>query len=140
MYEDGDITREEYVWRKEQNEREIAHWEARTTETERIALELTLCFEALDRIANEWANSDDGERQEMVRSLFTDIIYDLDVQRIVDFRLKPWADRWVTLRAALYEDMGSEVDSKPPQEVIQGVGKGVTLTGLRAANRFKRAS
>ena len=132
MYEDGDITREEYVWRKEQNEREIAHWEARTTETERIALELTLCFEALDRIANEWANSDDGERQEMVRSLFTDILYDLDVQRIVDFRLKLWADQFLVLRAALYAE-GQKGE-------LEGNENRVTLTGLRAANRFKRAS
>lgn len=31
LYEDGDLTREEYVKRKESNEREIAHWESRTT-------------------------------------------------------------------------------------------------------------
>lgn len=130
LYEDGDISREEYVRRKEQNEREITHWEARTSETEQVALELTLCFEALDKIANKWDYSDDAERQGLVRGLFTHVVYDLDVQRIVDFRLKPWADRWITLRAALYEDMPLGVENKPPQEVIQGVGKGVTLTGL----------
>jgi hypothetical protein len=57
------------------------------------------------------------------------------LRHIVDLRL-----RCTTLRGALYEDMRSEVDSKPPQEVIQGVVKGVTLTGLRVVNRFKVAA
>ena len=38
LYLDGELDREDYLLRKEQNEREIAHWEARTTETQQIAL------------------------------------------------------------------------------------------------------
>src|SRR5690606_29060567 len=34
---------------------------------------------------------------------FDEIVYDLDTQQIVDFRLKPWADQFIILRAALYE-------------------------------------
>ena len=52
LYEDGDLSREEYLKRKSANEREIAHWEAQTTETEMIALKLTLCLEAIDRISH----------------------------------------------------------------------------------------
>src|SRR5690606_22261549 len=39
-----------------------------------------------------------------VRSLFEYVVYDLDKQRIVDFRLKGWADRFLVLRTALYDD------------------------------------
>jgi len=89
----------------EQNEREMAHWQARTTETEKLGLELAMCAEALDKLARLWDISNDEDRQGLVRSLFTEIVYDLDTQRIVDFRLKPWADRFIVLRAALYEDV-----------------------------------
>lgn len=109
LYGDGRITKEEYRRRVEQNEREIAHWEARTTETQRIALELTLCIDAIDKIANLWEVSEDEDRRGMARNLFSYIVYDLDTQRIVDFRLKPWADRFVTLRGALYSG-----DDTPP--------------------------
>jgi hypothetical protein len=51
----------------------------------------------------------------MVRSLFTYIVYDFDTRRIVDFRLKPWADRWLALRAALYEpQQDQDQKSKSP--------------------------
>lgn len=49
--------------------------------------------------------STDEDRQGMARNLFNYVIFDLDTHRIVDFRLKPWADRFVTLRAALYEEV-----------------------------------
>ncbi len=127
LYEDGDISREEYMKRKASNEREIAHWEARTTETEKIALELALCLEAVEKINQLWELSDDEDKQGMARNLFSYIIYDLDAQRIVDFRLKPWADRFVMLRAALYED---DSGNKNPLNEVQGVGKRIAPTGF----------
>lgn len=106
LFGDGMIDKDEYRRRVEANQREIAHWESRTTETERLALEFGLCIEAVDRIARLWDISDDEDRQGLVRSLFDYIVYDLDSQRIVDFRLKPWADQFLVLRASLYEDEG----------------------------------
>jgi DNA invertase Pin-like site-specific DNA recombinase len=112
LYGDGRITKEEYRRRVEQNEREIAHWEARTSETERIAIELMLCIEAVEKIASLWEVSDDEDRRGMARNLFSYIVYDLDTRRIVDFRLKPWADRFVTLRGALYNEENNVDDSE----------------------------
>lgn len=108
LFGDGRIDVEEYRRRVETNEREIAHWEARTTETEKLALELAMCMEAVDRIARLWQRGSPGDRQELVRSLFEYLVYDLDTRRIVDFRLKAWADRFLVLRAALYEDGGQD--------------------------------
>ncbi len=104
LYEDGDLSREEYLKRKEQNEREIAHWEARTTETEKAALELAMCMEAVDKLARLWNMASDEDRQGMARTLFEYVVYDLDTRRITDFRLKSWADRFLVLRASLYDD------------------------------------
>jgi hypothetical protein len=97
--------------------------------TEKIALELALCLEAVEKINQLWEMSEDEDKQGMARNLFSYITYDLDAQRIVDFRLKPWADRFVTLRAALYE--GDSNENLPSSEA-QGEGKPVTPTGVGA--------
>ncbi len=110
LYEDGDLSREEYLKRKETNEREIAHWEAQTVETEKIALELTLCLEAINRINKLWEISDDEDRQGMARNLFSSITFNLDTQRIVDFRLKAWADQFIVSRVALHIEENNTED------------------------------
>ncbi len=127
LYLEGDLSREEYEHRKAQSEREMAHWESRTAETEMIALELTLCLEAIDRIHQLWDIGDDEDRQGMARNLFSYVVYNLDTQRIVDFRLKPWADRFVSLRASLYGD--DEGKENSPRKLL-GEGTHVPPTGI----------
>src|SRR5690606_22261548 len=39
--------------------------------------------------------------QQMAHMLFDYVVYDLDQRQIVDFRLKPWADRYLVLRIDL---------------------------------------
>lgn len=104
LFLEGDISQEEYLRRKEHNERQIAHWEARTTESEKAAIELAMCMNALDQLAALWDTAGDEDRQQMARMLFEYVVYDLDRQQIVDFRLKPWADRYLVLRMELYRD------------------------------------
>jgi hypothetical protein len=104
LFLEGDISQDEYLRRKEHNERQIAHWEARTTAGEKAAIELAMCMDALDSLAKLWDTANDEDKQQMARLLFEYIVYDLDRQQIVDFRLKPWADRYLVLRAALYGD------------------------------------
>ncbi len=135
LFGDGRIEKEEYRRRVEQNEREIAHWEARTTETEKAGLELAMCMDAIDKLARLWDIGDDEDRQGMARSLFSYIVYNLDTRRIVDFRLKPWADRFLVLRAALYEDdpegeNGVTVGVKPLAEDVASEGIEPTTPGL----------
>jgi hypothetical protein len=127
LFGDGRIDQAEYRRRIEQNEREMAHWEARTTETEKAALELTVCMDAIDKVARLWDISEDEDRQGMARTLFSHIVYDLDTRRIVDFKLKPWADRFLVLRAALYQDEenGGSTEQKAPQPDGQGEYTGV---------------
>ena len=126
LYLEGDLSREEYERRKEETERELAHWETHTAEAELITLELEFCLEAIDRIRQLWDIGDDEDRQGMARNLFSEVVYDLDTQRIVDFRLKPWADRFVSLRVSLYNEEGKK---NSPNENI-GEGKLVPPTGL----------
>ncbi|MBX3086374.1 MAG: recombinase family protein, partial [Anaerolineae bacterium] len=104
LYGDGRISRDEYLRRMEQNEREIAYWESHTTESEKASLELAMCMDALNKLAELWDSGNEEDRQGMARTLFTRVVYNLDTRRIVDFTLKPWAERYLTLRAALYEN------------------------------------
>lgn len=109
LYGDGMIDRAEYLRRKELNDREIVHWESRTAETKKAAIELALCLDAIDKVARLWDMSDDKDKQGLAHSLFTRVTYNLDTRRITGFELKPWADRFLVLRTALYaEEFGLE--------------------------------
>jgi hypothetical protein len=44
----------------------------------------------------------------MAHNLFEYLVYDLDAQRLIDFKLKSWAKQCVVFRAAVSEE---EVDS-----------------------------
>lgn len=101
IYLDGDMSREEYLAVKEQNEREIAHWETRSAETEHAAIELQTCMNVINEMVKIWDVSSDEDRQNMAHMLFEYIVYDLDKQQIVDFRLKAWADRYLVHRMEL---------------------------------------
>jgi hypothetical protein len=129
LYEDGELSREEYLRRKEHNEREIGHWESYTTEAQQLAVELALCVDMVEKIVRLWEISSDEDKQGMARNLFTSIIYDLDQQRIVDFQLKPWADRFLILRGALYPDPD---DSNNGQEANQNDQSGSSVTSNKA--------
>ena len=104
LYLDGDVDRDEYLRIKEQNEREIIHWQARTTETQEIALELGMCLDAVDRLARLWDTADDEDRKGLAQNLFDEVVVDLDTRRIVGFKLKPWTERFLVLRMELYRD------------------------------------
>jgi len=92
---------------------------------------LTLCLEAIDKINQLWDISEDEDKQGMARNLFSYIVYNLDTQRIVDFRLKPWADRFIALRASLYNDPGDDMNSVD----FSSNGKGVAPTGFLPVRR-----
>ena len=127
LFGDGVIDREEYLRRKEKNEREIAHWQARTTESEQVALELGMCMDAIDTMSRLWLMTTDEDRQGMVRNFFSYIVYNLDTRRIVDFRLKPWADNYLTLREDLYEKEGAITEEDVIAQITQ---RGMPHTGF----------
>lgn len=110
LYGDGRISREEYLRRVDQNEREIAHWQARTTETERKALELSMCIEAVNRMSRTWDTADDEDKQGMAQHLFSEVVFNLDTRRIVSFKLKPWADDFLMVRMEAYYDEFGDLD------------------------------
>jgi len=114
LYKAGEIDHKEYLHIREANEREIAHWEARTTQTEEIALELAMCIEAVQRLSRLWKIAS-------ARSLFEGVVFDLDQQQIVEFKLKTWADRFLVLRHAMHkiEAIDAEKQKSPPAQEVR---------------------
>lgn len=103
IFENGDIGREEYLRRKANIERDLAYWQNYTTETEKLNSQLAMCVDAVTKISVLWANSTDEDRRGLAHTLFDEIVYDLDTQRIVSFQLKEWADQFLVVCGALYE-------------------------------------
>lgn len=119
LYKEGRIDIDEYHDIVTRNEREIAHWQMRTSEMEQIAVELAMCMDGVNKVADLWDTASPEDRQGMARNLFEYLVYDLDARRITDFRLKPWADRFLILRAQLYDDDPTGVGGEE-----SGVGEG----------------
>ena len=71
-----------------------------------MSQQLLLCIDAVTKIAELWENSTDEGRNGLAHNLFEEIVYDLDKQQIVDFKLKAWAEQFLVLRGQLYEDEG----------------------------------
>jgi hypothetical protein len=98
----GQIEYEEYRHRIDANECEIAQWQSRTTETQKLSLEFAMCVETI--VFKLWEISSDENRQGFVRNFFTEIVYNLVTRCIVDFKLKPWADQFLMVWATLYQN------------------------------------
>lgn len=84
--------------------RQIAYWEAFTTDVQEIQIELLACATALINVQKAWHGGSEKHQNKLVQDIFTYITYDLDIQRIVSFGIQPWASRFLVIRGKLYED------------------------------------
>jgi hypothetical protein len=57
----------------------------------------------LTKLSAIWDAGNADQRQSLIRSLFTHVVYDLDARRIASFKLKPWIERFVDLRVQTEE-------------------------------------
>lgn len=65
LYKNAVISSEEYYPDKEDRERQIAFWEARTTDIEKKAIELERVMVAFSQVAQLWISGDSDERTQM---------------------------------------------------------------------------
>ena len=108
LFQNGEIEADDYYRQKDHHERQITYWEARTSDKQKITLQLTTTIEMMRRLKDFWGITSGEDRKLLAHSLFDEIIYDLDRKRIVDFTVNSWAEPFLVLRAALYEDEMSE--------------------------------
>ncbi len=113
VFQCGDIDGEEYFRQKEYHERQIAYWQAQTTDRQKITLELLTTIEMISRLKRFWDITAGEDRRILAHSLFDEVVYDLDTRRITDFKLKAWAEPFLQMRAALYYDqLGEEMKNR----------------------------
>ena len=128
LFDEGRIDYQGYRERIDKHEREIAYWQSRTTESEKIAFELARCVEAISEIDQLWDTAEPETKQRLVRNLFEYVIYNLDTRRIEGFKLNAWAERFVTIRTALKDDFFQVIgETKNP---LQEEGNGVPPRGF----------
>ncbi|MBP8972309.1 MAG: recombinase family protein, partial [Anaerolineae bacterium] len=65
LYKEGRIDIDEYHDIVTRNEREIAHWQMRTSEMEQIAVELAMCMDVVNKVADLWDTASPEDRQGM---------------------------------------------------------------------------
>ena len=77
-----------------------------TTDAEKLYVQLVVCVNTLANLVRRWGISSDWDKQELARSLFEEVSYDLDAQQIVGFKLKSWAEQFLMVRGDLYRSAG----------------------------------
>lgn len=128
LYKQGFMPKEEFDQTITENRQSIAHWEAKSPEEEKIRLQLEQCAGYIQNMARLWNICDEKDRKGMVNNLFEYVVVDLDTQRITEYALKPWADRFLVLRMGLYEDI---LDNKKAlNNDVQGLCKAMPPRGL----------
>lgn len=111
LFGDGMITEDQYRRQIRENEKEIAYWEAITTEAQRVAVELTKTLNVVNQFSYIWENSKPQDRKGIARHLFKEIVFNLDTQRIVGFQFQDWAERFLVVRAAMLDAENAESDT-----------------------------
>jgi hypothetical protein len=74
----------------------------KTRKYQQLAMELSICIQAVETITRLSEVGSDEAKQGIARHLFEAITYDLDKRQIVGFYLKPLAKRFLRLRVGLY--------------------------------------
>ncbi len=70
-------------------------------------------MELVKRLKLFWDSTTGEDRKMLAHSLFDEISYDLDAKRIVDFKVKIWAEPFLMLRAELLkQDLDDETKNR----------------------------
>ncbi|MBI1278183.1 MAG: hypothetical protein GC179_08655 [Anaerolineaceae bacterium] len=119
LYTDGEMSKNEYLQRKMDADREIAQWEMMDIDTERQLAELTMAIDVVGKINRLWDLSSDEDKQGLAKMLFERVVYDLDKMQIVDFSLKSWAEQFFTILVTVEEQ---EVREKLEGNIVVPTG------------------
>ncbi len=110
------IGEQEHIQHVQECERQIARLQAELSDEHEVRQMLEITVQTLTDMDKNWNQATDEERQRFARSLFSELIYDLDARRIVGFKLKPWAEPFLQLRVALTELLPNENSNDPHSE------------------------
>jgi len=89
-YEEGELERVNYEGRLQDMTAKVIALQAQVSTEAVPKVSLLRSIDYLSDLRHLWQIASDTERQTLARLLFEDIVYDLDEQRIVSYRLKAW--------------------------------------------------
>ena len=115
------LTEQEWRTAVEEAEHEITRLQAQMAERREAEIALNLTMKMVADLIQSWHEANPETRRSLAHSLFEEIIYDLDEQRIVDFKLKPWAELLMQLKVTFDPDPTPSPDSGTMSEGNQRV-------------------
>jgi len=104
LFQKAHLSEEDWRQAIENAEHEIARLQSRMSQGKEVESALRLNLDMITSLSRNWSEAPDDTRRAMANSLFEYLVYDLDTQRIVDFRLKPWAELVMQLKITLEDD------------------------------------
>jgi DNA invertase Pin-like site-specific DNA recombinase len=99
LYAEGDLSREDYQQRKAAVQQELDLWANHTQEMPLTQhdVQQMLCIQKLAELSEAWPGDNEAEKERMVQSVFEYLVYDLDKQKIVAFKLTPAFEPYLVL-------------------------------------------
>ncbi len=104
MFSKARMSEEDWLYTHAEADTEIARLQTDIVEQREAEVALKLTTEIVANLANNWKDANGEMRRSLAHSLFDYIIYDLDTQRIVNFKLKPWVQLLMQLKITLSRD------------------------------------
>jgi hypothetical protein len=95
LYQDMTISADQYRQARALLESRIIECETATLEPQKKVIEFEQIMDGLRNFVTVWTRATSEERISLARGLFEYIVYDLDLQKIVDWRLQHWAEQYL---------------------------------------------
>ncbi|MCC6975232.1 MAG: recombinase family protein [Anaerolineae bacterium] len=103
LFKRGVIPQDEFDTEYDQHNREIARLQAQLGEPQQVQEMFRMTAQSIQSVGQNWEQTGPEERESFVRSLFDEVVYDLDTRRIISFKLKSWAEPFLQLRVTFEE-------------------------------------
>ena len=131
------VTQEEFDSDYSGLDREIARLRSQLGEPQQVQEMFQMTAQSIQSVGQNWEQTSAEERESFVRSLFDEVVYDLDTRRIISFKLKSWAEPFLQLRVTFEELYRQQNASTDNSTGISRVCIAMPLWGYRGEKRFR---
>ncbi len=94
------IDQREYEQNAAENEDEIARLQVELSEGGQIREMIELSIRMLSEMGSKWEEAANEDKQAFAKSLFSEVVFDLDLHQITSFKLKPWVEPFLQVQVS----------------------------------------